>query len=65
MLKIILNRLQPQAEEIVAEEQAGVRSGKSNKEQIFYLSIFCEKYLQRPQNLYYVFLDIKQAFDMV
>ena len=29
MLKIILNRLQPQAEEIIAEEQAGFRAGRS------------------------------------
>ena len=29
MLKILLNRLQPQAEEIIAEEQAGFRMGRS------------------------------------
>ena len=29
MLKIILNRLQPQTEEIIAEEQAGFRAGRS------------------------------------
>ena len=29
MLKIILNSLQPQAEEIIAEEQAGFRAGRS------------------------------------
>ena len=27
MLKVILNRLKPQAEEIIAEEQAGFRAG--------------------------------------
>ena len=32
MLKIILNRLQPQAEEIIAEEQAGFRAGRSTTE---------------------------------
>ena len=30
MLKVILNRLTPQAEEIVAEEQAGVQSWKEH-----------------------------------
>ena len=29
MLKVILNRLNPQAEEIIAEEQAGFRAGRS------------------------------------
>ena len=45
MLKVILNRLKPQAEEIIAEEQAGFRAGRSTTEQIFNLRILCEKYL--------------------
>ena len=44
MLKIILNRLEPQAEETIAEEQA---------EQIFDLRILCATYLQHQQNLYH------------
>ena len=63
MLKNILNRLQPQAEEIIAEEQAGFRAGRSTTEQIFSLRILCEKYLQHQQNLYHVFIDFKKAFD--
>ena len=64
MLKIILN-IQPQAEEIIAEEQAGFRAGRSTTEQIFNLRILCEKYLQHQQNLYHVFIDFKKAFDRV
>ena len=65
MLKIILNRLKPQAEKIIAEEQAGFRAGRSTTEQIFNLRILCEKYLQRQQDLYHVFIDFKKAFDRV
>ena len=65
MLKVILNRLNSQAEEIIAEEQAGFRAGRSTTEQIFNLRILCEKYLQHQQNLYYVFIDFKKAFDRV
>ena len=65
MLKIILNRLQPQAEEVIADEQAGFRAGRSTTEQIFNFSILCEKYLQHQQNLYHVFTDFKKAFDKV
>ena len=65
MLKIILNRLQPQAEEIIAEEQAGFRAGRSTTEQIFNLRILCEKYLQHQQNLHHVFIDFKKAYDRV
>uniref|UniRef100_UPI003AF8651C RNA-directed DNA polymerase n=1 Tax=Thiolapillus sp. TaxID=2017437 RepID=UPI003AF8651C len=65
MLKIILNRLKPQAEKIIAEEEAGFRAGSSTTEQIFNLRILCEKYLQHQQGLYHVFIDFKKAFDRV
>ena len=65
LLKVLLNRLKPQAEEIIAEEQAGFRIGRSTIEQIFNLRIICEKYLQHQQDLYHVFIDFKKAFDRV
>ena len=65
MLKVILNRLKPQAEEIIAEKQTGLRAGRSTAELIFNLRILCEMYLQHQQNLYYVFIDFKKAFDRV
>ena len=43
MLKVTLNRLIPQADEIIAEKQAGFRAGRSN------LKILCEKYLQHQK----------------
>ena len=65
MLKIMLNRLKPEAEKIIAEEQAGFRPGRSTTEQIFNLRILCERYLQHQQDLYHVFIDFKKAFDRV
>ena len=65
MLKIILNRLKPQAEKIVAEEQAGFRAGRSVTEQIFNIRVLSDKYLQHQQDLYHVFTDLMKAFDMV
>ena len=66
MLRVILNRLKPQAEEISAEEQqVEFRVGRSTTEQIFNLRILCEKYLQHQQNLYHVLIDFKKAFDRV
>ena len=65
MLKITLNRLKPQAEKIIAEEQAGFRAGRSTTEQIVNLRILCEKYLQHQQDLYHIFIDFKKAFDRV
>ena len=65
MLKIILNRLKPQAEKIIVEEQAGFRAGRSTTEQIFNLRILYEKYLQHQQDLYQVFIDFKKAFGRI
>ena len=63
MLKIILNRLKPQAEKIVAKEQVGFRAVRSPTEQIFNLRILCEKYLQLQQDFYHVFIDFKKTFN--
>ena len=65
MLKILLMRLNPQAEGIIKEEQAGFRAGRNTMEQIFNLRIICERYLQHQQHLYHVFVDFKKAFDRV
>ena len=65
MPKIKLNRLKPQAEKIIAEEQAGFIAGKSPTEQILNLRITCEKYIQHQQDFYHVFLDFKKAFDRI
>ena len=46
MLKIIVNRLKPEAEKIIAGEQAGFRPGRSTTKQIFNLRILCERYLE-------------------
>ena len=54
MLKIIINTLQPQAEDVIAEEQAGFRAGRSTTERILI-----------TQNLYHVFINFKNAFDRV
>ena len=51
MLRILLNRLKPQAEEVIKEEQTGFRAGRSTTEQIFNLRILCEKCLQHQQSL--------------
>ena len=61
MLKIIL-KLQA---EIIAEERAGFRAGRSTTEEIFNLRILCEKYFQHQRDLYHVFINFKKASDRV
>ena len=65
MLKVILNRLKPQAEEIIAEEHAGFRAGRNTTAQVFNLRILCEKYLRHQQNLYHVFIDFQKSLYII
>ena len=65
MLRVILNRLKPQAEHVLAEEQAGFRKGRSTTEQIFNINLLHQKYNDHQLALYYVFIDFKKAFDRV
>ena len=51
--------------EIIAEEQAGFRAGGSTTEQISNLRILYGKDLQHQQNIYYVFIEFRMAFDRV
>ena len=65
MQNIILNRLKNEAEEHLAEEQAGFRPGRSTVEQIFNCRIIMEKHLQHQKELFHNFIDFKKAFDRV
>ena len=64
MLRVILNRLKKEAEEHLAEEQAGFRPGRSTVEQIFNCHIMMEKHLHQKE-LFHNFIDFKKAFDRV
>ena len=60
-----MNRLKNEAEEHLAEEQAGFRTGRSTVEQIFNCRIMMEKHLQHKKELFHNFIDFKKAFDRV
>ena len=53
ILIIILNRLNSQAEEVLSEEQAGFRKGRSITEQIFICRNLIEKHLEIQKYLYH------------
>ena len=65
MLKIILSKSNPQAEKIIAEEQADFRAGRNATTLTCNLQILCENYLQHKQDFYHVFIELKKAFDRV
>ena len=65
MLKVILNRLKPQAEEIIVLKNRPGSEPEEASQNKFSTSESCQKCLQHQQNLYHVLNDIKKAFEKV
>ena len=65
MLRDILNRLKAKAEELLAEEQAGLRPGRSTVELIFIGRVITGKQVQHQRDLFHNFTDFKKAFDRI
>ena len=65
ILQIVLHRLKPQIEPILAEEQAGFRTNRSTAEQITNLRILIEKHRNHDTHLYHNFTDFTKTFDRV
>ena len=59
LLRIILNRLTSKAEEVISEEQAGFRKGRSTTEQIFNYRNLIEKHLKSLKDINHNFIDYK------
>lgn len=65
LLNIILNRLKPITEELLSEEQAGFRKGRSTVQQILNCRILAEKHIEQQRTIFHNFIDFKKAFDRV
>ena len=65
LLRIILNRLIPQAEDILAEEQAGFKKNRSTTKQILNCRLIMEKHIDQQRQVYHNFIGYKIAFDRV
>ena len=59
MLRVILNQLKAKAKELLAEERAGFRPGRSTVEQIFNSRVIKEKQLQHQCDMFHNFIDFK------
>ena len=66
LLEILRKRMKPYAESILAEEQAGFRTGRSTVEQVFCLRQLIQHRLEKQNGkVFCVFIDYKKAFDRV
>ena len=65
LIRIILNRLTPQAETILANEQAGFSKNRKSVEYILHIRLLVEKHTDQQRPLYHNFIDFKKAYDRV
>jgi hypothetical protein len=64
-IRALQQRLKKLVQEVLAEEQAGFRSGRGTVNQIFEIRQLAEKFFEKNRTLYNNFIDFKQAFDSV
>ena len=62
MLRVFLNRLNAEVQELLAEEQV---SDRSTVEQIFNSRVIMEKRLRYQIDLFHNFINFKKAFDRI
>jgi sorting nexin-29 len=62
---ILYDRLEPLAERIIGEYQAGFRKGRSTTDQIFPVKQILEKCWDRNTDLFQILIDFPQGFDSV
>jgi len=62
---IIHNRLLPQLEPLLLDEQRGFRPNRGTGDAIFTLQRLAEECRRKGEKVYVAFLDIKQAYDSV
>jgi len=62
-----LQRISPTLDDIIVDEQAGFRHGRSTRDQVLALTTFTENGFQRKQNqkTEIIFLDLTAAYDIV
>ena len=65
MASVILQRIKARTEEILTEEQAGFRPGRSTIDQLFSLRLLTQYYFEHGKDLYICFVDFQKAFDSV
>ena len=65
LTKILLRRIQATTAFAIGEYQAGFRPGRSTIDQIFVVRQLMERHIEFNQELYQLFVDFRQAFDLI
>ena len=62
---VVLNRLQPHAERVIGEYQAGFRKGRSCMDHIHTLRLYLAARLEHQLDTHLIFVDFQKAYDTV
>jgi sorting nexin-29 len=62
---IIRKRLEPIAEQVIREYQAGFRKGRSAMDHIFTMKQISEKCWEHNVDLFQIYIDFRQAYDHI
>lgn len=62
---IVKERLEPYAEEILGDYEAGFKRSRSTSDQLFVVRQIAEKFWEFNIDLYHIFVDFKQAYDSI
>src|SRR5207245_10078628 len=62
---IILHRIRRRTDEILGEEQAGLRPGRSTIDQIFTLRQMAERCTEYNQDIFNCYINLKKAFKSI
>ena len=65
MLKILQARLQQYKDHEIPDDQAGLRKGRGNRDQIANICWIIQKAREFQKNTYFCFVDYVKAFDCV
>ena len=65
MLKILQARLQQYKDHEIPDDQAGLRKGRGNRDQIVNICWIIQKAREFQKNTYFCFVDYVKAFDCV
>ena len=65
LMTILLERLKPQIEDYMSDEQAGFRRDRSTVQQILALRLIAEKARRKNKNIYNCFVDFQKAFGSI
>jgi hypothetical protein len=62
---ILRRKLQPYADSLIGESQAGIRAARSTIDSIFTLKQTLEKCLEYNINVYQIYVDFCQVYDYI